>query len=172
VDECRECAGRRLAFASARAAVAYSGPAHALVRVWKEHGLRRVSILAAELVAAHVEPPAGDVITPIPPDPVRQLRRGQHPAEGLAAELARRWELPPAALLTRRGWTARQTGLGFDERRRNIRGAFAASTGCRGRVVLVDDVYTTGATASAAAAALREAGAREVVVVTFARSTR
>jgi predicted amidophosphoribosyltransferase len=172
VDECRECARRRLAFSTARAAVAYSGPARAVVRSWKEHGLRRASALAAELVAAHVERPAGDVITPIPPDPVRQLRRGQHPAEGLAAELARRWEVEPAGLLTRRGWTPRQAGLGFDERRRNIRGAFAGSPGCPERVVLVDDVYTTGATASAAAAALREAGAREVVVVTFARATR
>ena len=172
MDECRECARRRLAFGSARAAVAYSGPARALVRAWKEHGLRRISVLAAELVAAHVERPVGDVITPIPPEPVRQLRRGQHPAEGLAAELARRWELAPAALLTRRGRTARQTGLGFDERRRNIRGAFAGTSGCPERVVLVDDVYTTGATASAAATALREAGAKEVVVVTFARATR
>ncbi len=129
-------------------------------------------MLAAELVAAHVERPAADVITPIPPDPVRQLRRGQHPAEGLAAELARRWELAPAALLARSGRTARQTGLGFDERRRNIRGAFVGSPGCPERVVLVDDVYTTGATASAAAAALRKAGAGEVHVVTFARTTR
>jgi predicted amidophosphoribosyltransferase len=172
VDECRECARRRLAFGQARAAVAYSGPARALVRAWKEHGLRRASVLAAELVAAHVERPAADVITPIPPDPVRQLRRGQHPAEGLAAELARRWELAPAALLARSGRTARQTGLGFDERRRNIRRAFVGSPGCPERVVLVDDVYTTGATASAAAAALRKAGAGEVHVVTFARTTR
>ncbi len=172
MEECRECARRRLAFTRARAAVAYTGPARALVRAWKEHGLRRVSVLTAELVAAHVERPAADVITPIPPDPVRQLRRGQHPAEGLAAELGRRWELAPAALLARRGPRARQTGLGFEERRRNIRGAFAGAPGCPERVVLVDDVYTTGATASAAAAALRTAGAREVIVVTFARATR
>lgn len=172
MEECRECAQRRLAFTWARAAVAYAGPARALVRAWKEHGLRRASVLTAELVAAHVERPAADVITPIPPDPVRQLRRGQHPAEGLAAQLGRHWELAPAALLTRRGRRARQTGLGLDERRRNVRGAFAGSPGCPERVVLVDDVYTTGATASAAAAALRTAGAREVVVVTFARATR
>jgi predicted amidophosphoribosyltransferase len=172
VSECRECARRRLAFTRARSAVAYGGPAGALVRAWKERGLRRVSSLAAELVCAHVERPAGDVITPIPPEPVRQLGRGEHPAEGLAAELARRWGLAPAELLTRRGARVRQTGLGYAERRRNIRGAFAATPDCPERVVLVDDVYTTGATASAAAAALRQAGAVEVVVVTFARATR
>jgi ComF family protein len=164
--------GRRLAFTRARAAVAYSGPARALVRAWKERGLRRLSALSAELVAAHVERPVADVITAVPPEPVRQLRRGRHPADGLAAELARRWELAPAALLSRRGGRARQAGLGFEERRRNIRGAFAAAPGCPERVVLVDDVYTTGATVSAAAATLREAGAAEIVVVTFARATR
>jgi ComF family protein len=172
VPECRECARRRLAFTQARAAVAYSGPARALVRAWKERGLRRASSFAAELVAAHVERPAADVITPIPPDLVRQLRRGQHPAHALAAELAQRWDLAPATLLARQGWARRQTGLGFDDRRRNIRGAFAGTAGCPERVVLVDDVYTTGATASAAAAALRKAGAKEVHVVTFARATR
>jgi predicted amidophosphoribosyltransferase len=172
VARCRECAGRRLAFVQARAAVAYSGPARPFVRAWKEHGLRRASQFAAELVAAHIERPAADAITPIPPDAVRQLRRGQHPAEGLAGELARRWELAPTGLLVRPGRTARQTGLRLAERQRNIRGAFAAVPGCPQRVVLVDDVYTTGATASAAAAALRKAGAREVHVVTFARTTR
>ncbi len=75
--------------------------------------------------------------------------------------------------MTRQGSTARQTGLRSAERRRNIRGAFAAAGACRGRrVLLVDDVYTTGATASAAAEALRRAGAEEVHVVTFARTTR
>ena len=172
MSECRECARRRLAFTRARAAVAYGGPAGALVRAWKERGLRRVSGLAAELVCAHVDRPAGDVITPIPPEPVRQLGRGQHPAEGLAAELARRWGLAPAELLTRRGARVRQTGLRLrraaSEHPRRVR-RFAWLPRA---VVLVDDVYTTGATASAAAAALRHAGASEVVVVTFARTTR
>ena len=151
VARCRECSGRRLAFASARAAVAYTGPARALVRAWKERGLRHVAALAAELVVAHVERPAADVITYIPPDAVRQLQRGHHPAERLAAELGRRWELAAAPLLTRQGAIARQTGLRSAERRRNVRGAFVAAPGCPARVVLVDDVYTTGATAAAAA---------------------
>lgn len=172
VARCHECSGRRLSFSTARAAVAYAGPARALVRAWKERGLRHVAAFAAELVVAHVERPAADVITYIPPDAVRQLQRGHHPAERLAAELAGRWEIAAAPLLTRRTTIARQTGLGVAERRRNVRGAFAAVIGCPSRVVLVDDVYTTGATAAAAAGALRAAGAGVVEVVTFARVVR
>jgi ComF family protein len=172
VARCQECAARRLSFTSARAAVAYHGPARALVRAWKERGLRQVAALAAELVVVHVERPAADVIAYIPPDAVRQLQRGHHPAERLAAELAQRWQLPVAPLVTRRRTVARQTGLGSAERRRNVRGAFVAASGCPATVVLVDDVYTTGATVSAAAGALRAAGAGTVQVITFARVVR
>ncbi|HEY5059797.1 MAG TPA: phosphoribosyltransferase family protein, partial [Gaiellaceae bacterium] len=58
------------------------------------------------------------------------------------------------------------------DRRRNVAGAFTAHTGVRGVVVLVDDVYTSGATVNAAASALRGAGARRVDVITFARAVR
>src|SRR5437899_2500602 len=94
VERCRECAGRRLAFATAVGAVAYAGPARPFVRAWKEHGLRLLAPLAAELVVAHVAAPAADVITHIPPDPARQLTRSRHPAEALTVELGRRWQLP------------------------------------------------------------------------------
>jgi predicted amidophosphoribosyltransferase len=173
VERCRECAGRRLAFASARAAVAYTGPARALVRAWKERGVRRAGSLAAELVAAHVEPLPADVITYIPPDPDRQLRRAAHPAEALARALAASWAVPAAPLLARSRVASRQAGLHLAERRRNVRGLFAAATDTvPATVLLVDDVYTTGATAAAAASALRSAGARTVHVVTFARTLR
>jgi predicted amidophosphoribosyltransferase len=173
VERCRECAGRRLSFVSARAAVVYAGPAPAVVRAWKEHGLRRLATLAAELVVERVEPPAADVITYIPPDAARQLRRGAHPAELLAHELAARWGLPSAPLLGRTRAATRQTGLRYAERRQNVRGAFLAVDGdLPPRVLLVDDVYTTGATASAAGTALRAGGAERIEVVTFARAVR
>jgi predicted amidophosphoribosyltransferase len=172
VERCRECAGRRLAFASARAAVAYAGPARPLVHAWKEHGLRRVAGLAAELVAAHVERPAADVIAYIPPDGARQLRRGHHPAERLARELGHRWRLETVPLLARTRPGARQVGLHRDERRANVRGAFVATAHAPPTVLLVDDVYTTGATAGAAATALRRAGATRIEVITFARTVR
>jgi predicted amidophosphoribosyltransferase len=172
VERCSECSGRRLAFASARAAVEYSGPARSLVHGWKERGLRRAATLAADLIVSLVEAPTVDVVTPVPPDAERLLRRGHHPPERLARELARRWELPVSALLVRPRLSPRQTGLRLVERRRNVVGAFAARAAVPPAVLLVDDVYTTGATVSAAAAALRVGGARTVRVLTFARTGR
>jgi predicted amidophosphoribosyltransferase len=172
VSRCGECSGRRLAFASARAAVAYTGAARLLVGAWKERGLRPFAHLAGELVAAVVPRPAADVITYIPPDGDRSLKRGHQPAADLARELGSRWGLKVVPLLERTRPVARQAGLSRPERRRNVRGAFVARARPPATVVLVDDVYTTGATAAAAASALRAAGARAVHVVTFARAVR
>ena len=153
-------------------AFAYAGPARPFVRAWKERGLRRLAHLAAELVVAQVAPPAADVITYIPPDPVRQLGRSAHPAESLARELGRSWELEADGLLARTRSAERQASLTRTRRRANVRGSFRAVAAAPGRVVLVDDVYTTGATVDAAASALRAAGAAHVEVVTFARAVR
>ena len=173
---CVECSGRRLAFASARAAVSYSGVARRFVRVWKERGLRPLATLAAELVVDVVPAPAADVITYIPPDGDRSLKRGHQPAAALARELAAQWDLEAVPLLDRTRPVARQTGLTRVERRRNVRGAFVSHAGGRKAVprtvVLVDDVYTTGATVAAAGSALRASGIRTVHVVTFARAIR
>jgi predicted amidophosphoribosyltransferase len=108
----------------------------------------------------------------VPSDRLRLLERGHHPAHSLARELARRWELPAAALLDRVGSSPRQTGLGRAARRRNVTDAFDPRTAAPPRVLLVDDVYTTGSTVSAAAGALRRGGASTVDVVTFARTIR
>jgi predicted amidophosphoribosyltransferase len=110
-------------------------------------------------------------VTYVPPDASRRLRRGYHPAERLAHAAAERWDLPCEPLLERTGRSRRQRGLSLPERRRNVGGAFRARAAA-GSVVLVDDVYTTGATASEAAFALRTGGARRVDVVTFARAVR
>lgn len=171
VGRCSECSGRRLAFAAARAAVAYDDRVRAIVGGWKEHSLRRLAAIAAEIVATAVEPPEAEALAFVPPDRGRLLERGHHPAERLARELGRRWELPLLDVLTRTGAAPRQRGATLAERRRNVRGAFV-STPAPPAVCLVDDVYTSGATASAAASALRAAGARRVTVVTFARALR
>jgi predicted amidophosphoribosyltransferase len=153
--------------------VAYSGAARPLVRGWKERGLRPFGALAAGLVAEVVPRPPADVITYIPPDGDRSAKRGHHPPRRLARELGALWGLEAVPLLGRERPVTRQTGLSRVERRRNVRGAFAGIPvpGVRS-VILVDDVYTTGATADAGARALRAAGVRIVQVVTFARTLR
>jgi ComF family protein len=171
VERCAECSGRRIAFASARAAVAYDERARRIVTGWKEHGLRRLAAAAAGVVAETLSRPEADVLAFVPPARDRLLERGHHPAERLARELARLWQVDAAPLLRRTRAGPRQRGASLAERRRNVRGAFRAESSPR-RVCLVDDVYTSGATASAAASALRKAGAREVRVVTFARALR
>ena len=172
VARCSECSGRRIAFASARAAVAYDASARALVGAWKERGQRSVAGLAAQLVVEALERPAAAVLVPVPPDADRGLRRGHHPAGRLARELGARWDLPVVDGLARSRSARPQRGLSREDRRRNVAGAFLAPESVPGRVILVDDVYTTGATATAAASALRKAGARTVRVVTFARAVR
>jgi ComF family protein len=171
VERCAECSGRRLAFASSRAAVAYEGVGRELVRAWKERGRRPLAVLFADLIAETVLKPPVDVLVFVPAERDRSLLRGQNPAEALAGELAARWHIPLVPALWRARRTERQTGLPRRARRANVQGAFRAS-GVPPVVALVDDVYTTGATASAAATALRRAGARTVHVVTFARATR
>jgi predicted amidophosphoribosyltransferase len=172
VLRCRECSGRRLSFASARAAVAYETPVPAVVSAWKERGLRRLAEVAADVVGDVLEPPAAAVLAFVPPDGDRSVKRGHHPAERLARELGRRWDLPVVAPLRRTRAPRPQRGLTLPERRRNVKGSFAAPGRVPRRLVLVDDVYTTGATVSAAATALRKAGAARVDVVTFARAVR
>jgi len=172
VSRCAECTGRRLGFARARAAILYDDRARAFVSAWKERGQRLLAAEAAALVAETVARPDSEVVTFVPPDRDRGLRRGHHPAERLARELGRVWELPVAPLLSRSRSVPRQRGLALAERRRNVAGAFAAAGPSPRSVCLVDDVYTTGATAAAASAALRRAGARSVEVVCLARANR
>jgi predicted amidophosphoribosyltransferase len=172
VARCRECSGRRLAFASARAAVEYDEPVRRLVVAWKERGLRRLAADAAELMISELAPPRAPLLTFVPPDRERGRWRGHHPAERLSQELGRQWELPVRPLLRRTRHVPRQRGLALADRRRNVAGTFAPAAGAPAQVALVDDVYTSGATVAAAASALRKAGARRVEVLTFARVVR
>jgi predicted amidophosphoribosyltransferase len=170
VERCRECAGRRLGFASARAAVGYDAAARRLVHAWKERGLRRLAVEAAQLVAERLPVPEVEVLTFVPADRGRRLERGHNPAERLALELATLWELPCLLLLERKH-SGRQRGRSAVERR-TVRGAFRATGESPRKVAVIDDVYTTGATAAASATALRAAGARRVEAIAFARALR
>jgi predicted amidophosphoribosyltransferase len=172
VRRCVECAGRRLAFARARAAIVYDDRARTFVGAWKERGRRDLAAAAATLVAGVLPRPDADVLTAVPTDPERGLWRGHAPAVGLARALAVRWRLPTASLLERVRPAPRQRGLTLRERRRNVSGTFAATGRAPPYVCLVDDVYTTGATANVCAQALRRAGARRVEAIALARAVR
>jgi len=172
VSRCSECAGRRIGFATARAAVAYDRHTRPLVAAWKERGLRCLTGIAADLVTEVVRPPPILALAPVPADRDRTLWRGQGSAEALAHVLGESWRLPVVTTLSRARPTARQRGLDRAARRKNVREAFGCDGPVPARIGLVDDVYTTGATVLAAATELRRNGAREVHVVTFARAIR
>jgi competence protein ComFC len=172
VRDCRECRGRRLGFSSAVAAVAYEGAGRDLVHRLKEGGLRALAAPAAGVVALLVPAPPVAALTWVPPDPWRELWRGYHPPRLLAEALAARWRLPARPLLDTARARRPQRGLSPPERAANVRGAFRALGRPPPAVAVVDDVYTTGATLSACARALRAAGAREVRAVTLARAVR
>ena len=172
VRRCVECSGRRLAFASARGALVYDARTRLLVSAWKERGRRDLARPFALIVAGTVARPDVDVVTFVPGDRERVRQRGHVPAARLAHTLGELWGLPVRRLLVRAGGTRRQAGLPRAERRGNVRGAFATRTAVYGKVAVVDDVYTTGATVSACAGALRKGGAGRVEVVCLARAVR
>jgi len=172
VRRCAECSGRKLAFASARAAIVYDATARVLVRAWKERGRRTLASEVAALVGLVVARPNVDALVHVPGDPERARERGSVPPQALVRALADVWGFPAVDVLRRTGSLPRQRGLALAERRRNVRGSVAAIGAVPALVCLVDDVYTSGATADACAAALRRAGARRVEVVTFARAVR
>jgi ComF family protein len=172
VRRCAECSGRRLAFADARAALVYESHARAFVSSWKERGRRDLATVAASIVSESVPRPDVDVITFVPGDRDRGLRRGHVPAAALAAGLAELWELPLQDLLVRRPGIGRQRDLPRVDRRRNVAHAFTVRGAVPRNVCVVDDVYTTGSTATACATALRRVGAVRVSVVCLARAVR
>lgn len=150
----------------------YDARARAFVSAWKERGRRTLAHEAADLVLEALPSPGVDALVHVPGDPERVRERGSVPPRALARALGDVWDVPAVDLLRRVGALPRQRGLGLAERRRNARGSVLARGQAPRKVCLVDDVYTSGATADACAAALRRAGARRVEVVTLARAVR
>jgi ComF family protein len=172
---CRECRDRRLVFARAWSPFAYEGVCRGLVGALKSRAALPVAELMAAALAARA--PAELLIGPLVPVPAHSGRRRRHgfnQSAAIAAALGRRAGLPVRDVLRRAGRVAPQVGLERRARIANARG----SVEIKPRVappreaVLVDDVYTTGATLDACAKALVAAGAEQVVALTFARAVR
>lgn len=189
---CRLCADWPACFGYARSAVWLDAGAREAVHALKYGGLPRI---AAELAAAMADlaVPRLDSawLVPVPLGRARLKERGYNQSERLARALSRRWRRPVVELLARTRETATQTALTPEARLANVAGAFQVRNGkcgvrnertpgnsafriphsALGRpLILVDDVFTTGATLAAAAWALEQAGAGTVLAVTFGRA--
>lgn len=155
--------------APVHAAVAYGAVARRLALQLKYGGRSGHAVTAAKAMARVV--PAGlDLLVPVPLHRQRIWTRGYNQAWLIARALGRETGLPVAHALERRRPTPVLRGMGPEARARAVAGAFATIGDVAGRAVgLVDDVFTTGATARACAEALREAGAARVAVICWAR---
>jgi ComF family protein len=147
-----------------------------LERLLRAFKFQRHDFLAeplAALLEPFVEDAGGfDAIVPVPMQRASERKRGYNQADLLARALGRRIGVPCKGLLLRRGGGARQSSLPKRERAENVRRAFAADSRSEGlRLLIVDDICTTGETLRACATALRAAGAASVSAVTVAKAT-
>lgn len=173
IGHCVECSGRRFAFAGARCAALLGPPVSRAVVLLKDGGERRYARLLGSLLAEAAEgwlSPA-EVLVPVPASPAAVRRRGFDQADDIARALGGITGSPVVRSLCAHV-SADQRALGRQERFENRRAMFALSRGAQIplRVVLVDDVFTTGATLDSAARALRESGAAEVRALAVARA--
>jgi competence protein ComFC len=172
---CRLCAEWPDSLSVVRSAVWLSEGAREAVHALKYGALPRIAHdLAAAIASVSLPTDEASVLVPIPLAPKRLRQRGYNQSEALARALSRLWRLPVVDVLIRSRETATQTALTPETRLANVAGAFTPGHGpgvsrdttC----VLVDDVFTTGATLAEAARALEQAGARRIYGITFGRA--
>lgn len=175
--ECSNCRDLEFHFAWARAAVAAAGPVREAIHRYKYNGSAWFEAFLGDLLtrqaARELHPADWDFIAPVPLHRVRQREREFNQAERLAQRLSAATGIPVRSdMLARTQPTNPQALLSKQERARNVLKAFALRAGKQlngARVLIVDDVLTTGATTSACAKALRDGGAEMACVWTVAR---
>lgn len=174
---CMNCGDRELAFEFATAAYRSRGVVRELVHEFKYNRRTHLRhLLARMLCEGFRDPRVGrfgpEAIVPVPLHPARRREREFNQAEVLGRLAGERLGLPVAEGLRRMRYTLTQTNFHREERFGNLEGAFQVQPGhgFEGRrLVLVDDVLTTGSTADACARTLLDAGAAAVIVITVAR---
>ena len=177
---CPACQNKTYGFDCARSFAIYEGPLVRAILLLKFEQIEPLGAWFAERLSEVMSEEGGrfaaDVVVPVPLHRQRERERGYNQAALISKPLAKRLRLPHKALLLMR--TKARPGkriLTLEERWESVRGAFATRPGSQVdnlRVLLVDDVLTTGATLDACARALREAGAKSVVGLTVARAAR
>jgi ComF family protein len=156
-----------------RVAFVFASPLREVVHQFKYRRVRRLAQPLGRLMAAHLaaRPLAIDAVLPVPLHHGRLAERGFNQAEALAQEVARALDRPLVVGLERVRMTEQQAHLDARQRAENVRGAFRwRAAPPPGRLLIVDDVLTTGATIGACAEALRAAGAEAVYGLALARS--
>lgn len=177
---CPACQNKTYGFDRARSFAIYQGPLVRAILLLKFEQIEPLGSWFAEKVAEIVESErdrfAADVVVPVPLHRQRQRDRGYNQAALISKPLAKRLHLPHKALLLMRTKARPDKRiLTLEERWESVRNAFATRPGSQVddlRVLLVDDVLTTGATLDACARELREAGAKSVFAITVARAIR
>jgi ComF family protein len=149
----------------------YSGKLEKAVRAFKFHGTTRLSKLFAEQLAKAIKRSSWqlDAICPVPLHWTRRLERGYNQSALIGKHLSNNLSLPYTPYLRRIKRTQQQATLGKQERVTNVADAFVSKP-CQGKILLIDDVVTSGATTQACVRALLEAGASEVKVAAIARA--
>ncbi|MBI2868019.1 MAG: ComF family protein [Chloroflexi bacterium] len=173
-ERCGHCARAPLAVDAVRSVFAYDGVVKEGVRQFKYHNLKALAPLFGQELARLAEKhfPGVDVVLPVPMHPGRVRERGYNQAALLGGGVSRLLRAPmeERALRRVRATSPQATSSTREERQRNVQSAFAVVGALPGaRVLLVDDVCTTGSTLSECALVLKEAGCASVFAVTVAR---